>query len=217
MTTPETPPPDKSPDRITPPKSTEADQVIRQPQSGTGFESYMQRGAGPRGAAETPGGPTPMELTRPSAMQTAGPSLNTLLAQANVAQDSLGTVEQQLNTPNLRFKRSQAHLLKNKLTDAQTYTRAVAAKLGVETPPKQLPPGSGVLERFLGYVGDGQDQMAAVQNKLQDMASSNQQLNAADMMLIQAKMNIAQQEIEFSSTLLSKVVSSITTIMGIQL
>jgi len=158
-----------------------------------------------------------MEITRPSTMQTAGPSIDTLLAQAKVAQDSLGTVQQQLNTPNLKLKRSQAHLLKNKLTDAQTYTRSVAAKLGVEAPPMQTPTGSGVLERFLGYVGDGQDQMAAVQNKLQEMASSNQQLNAADMMLVQAKMNIAQQEIEFSSTLLSKVISSITTVMGIQL
>ena len=37
------------------------------------------------------------------------------------------------------------------------------------------------------------------------------------MLLLQAKMNLAQQEIEYSSTLLSKVMSSITTLMGIQL
>ncbi len=214
MTTPpESPSPDRSPDRITPAKSTEADQTIRQPPGGVGFESHMQRGAKP---ATEAGAPTPMEAARPSAMQAASPTVNTLLAQANTAQDSLGIVRQQLKTPNLKLKRSQAHLLKNKLTDAQTYSRAVAAKLGVETAAAN-PSTGGILERFLGYVGDGQNQMEAVQSKLQEMASSNQQLSAADMMLIQAKMNIAQQEIEFSSTLLSKVISSITTIMGIQL
>jgi len=139
------------------------------------------------------------------------------MAQAKTAQDSLGVVGQQLQTPNLRLKRSQAHLVRNKLTDARDYGRAAAAKLGVETPPMKPPDEPGALSRFLAYINDGQDQFIAIQQKLSEMAASPQQISPGDMMLVQTKMALAQQEIEYSSTLLSRITSSITTIMGIQL
>lgn len=216
MTIPTTPPPDKSPDQITPAKATEADQAIRQP-PGQGFQSYMERGAGsaPK-PAETPGGPTPMELSRGMA-QTGTPTVPSLMTQAQTAQDTLGTVHKQLQTPNLQLKRSQAHLIRNKLTDAREYSRSAAAKLGIETPPMKAPDEPGAIARFLVYINDGQDQFAAIQAKLQEMSASGQQLSAADMMMLQSKMALAQQEIEYSSTLLSRVTSSIQTIMGIQL
>lgn len=174
----------------------------------------MERGAkGPQGAT----GPSPMELQGPGTMQTAGLSMNGLLAQSMTAQDSLGTVEKQLGTPNMQLKRSQAHLLRSKLTGMQEYSRAAAGKLGVETPQMKPPSQQGVLGRFIAYVNDGQDQFVAIQKKLGEMSSDGKQLSPADMMLIQTKMALAQQEIEYSSTLLSKVVSSITQIMGIQL
>lgn len=215
MTIPETPPPDKSPDRIAPAKALESDQTLRSPQ-GHSFTSYMEKGVSSKGGEVAGAGPTPMELAK-TAGPTGMPTMNSLLAQTKTAQDSLGTVGQQLKTPNLQLKRSQAHLLKNKLTDAQTYSRAVAAKLGVETAPMKTPQEGGVLARFLAYIGDGQDQFAAVQSKLQQMSASGDQINPGEMMLLQSKLSLAQQEIEYSSTLLSKIVSSITTIMGIQL
>ena len=216
MTAPSSPLPDQSPDKITPSKSLEPDQAIRQSQSGTSFESHMQKGTPPQGTPQAAGSPNPMQIARPSNMQMGTPSMDSLTMQAKTAQDSLGTVEQQIKTPNLKLKRSQAHLLKNKLTDAQEYSRAAAAKLGVETPPMK-PPSGGMLDRFLGYINDGQDQFVAIQSKLAEMSASGKQLDAGDMMLMQAKMNVAQQEVEYSSTLLSKVISSITTIMNIQL
>lgn len=215
MTVPETPSPDKSPDRITPSKAMEADQAIRQPPSGQGFQSYMQEG-GPSKTAETPAGPTPMDISR-SMAQTGAPTTQTLIAQAKTVQDTLGTVQKQLQTPNLQMKRSQAHLLRNKLNDAREYGRTAAAKLGVETPPMQAPDKPGLIARFLAYLNDGQDQFAAVQDKLQEMTKSGEQINPADMMLVQSKLALAQQEIEYSSTILSKITSSITTIMSVQL
>jgi hypothetical protein len=139
------------------------------------------------------------------------------MVQAQTAQDTLGAVHKQLQTPNLQLKRSQSHLIRNKLTDAREYSRAASAKLGVETPPMQTPDESGAIARFLAYINDGQDQFAAIQKKLQEMAASGEQISAGDMMILQSKMALAQQEIEYSSTLLSRVTSSITTIMGIQL
>jgi hypothetical protein len=215
VTVPETPLPDKSPDRITPSKALEPDQAIRQP-AGQGFQSYMEKGAAPPQAA-APGGPTPMEAARPLMGQTGTPTTTTLLTQARNAQDALGTVEKQLQTPNMQLKRSQAHLIRNKLTDAREYSRSAAAKLGIETPPMKPPEGPGIISRFLAYVNDGQDQFAAIQAKLQQMSESGEQINAGDMLILQSKMALAQQEIEYSSTLLSRITSSITTIMGIQL
>lgn len=218
MTTPETPPPDQSPGAISGAKSLEPDRAIGQPPSGSNsFESYMQKGTAPQGTQGTGSAPSPMDIARPTNMQTTGPTLTTLQDQARTAQDTLGTVKQQLDTPNLKLKRSQAHLLKNKLTDSQTYARAAADKIGVETPKTQVPAQGGPLERFIYYVNDGENQFDAIHAKLQEMSASGKQLNAGDMMFMQVKMNLAQQEIEYSSTLLSKVISSITTIMNIQL
>jgi hypothetical protein len=158
-----------------------------------------------------------MQLIQPATLQGGNPSVPSLMAQAQTVQDTLGVVHKQLQTPNLQLKRSQAHLVRNKLTDAREYGRAAAAKLGVETPPMKAPDEPGTLSRFLAYVNDGQDQFTAIQAKLQKMAASGEQISPGDMMLLQTKMSLAQQEIEYSSTLLSRITSSITTIMGIQL
>lgn len=216
MTIPEAQPPDKSPDRITGAKAIEADQTIK-PSTGQGFGTYMQKGSAAINSG-TPVGQTPMELARSTNFQTTGqPSMDSLQAQAKAAQDTLGIVSQQIQTPNLQLKRSQAHLLRNKLTDAQTYSRAAAAKLGIDLPPMKAPAEGGVLARFLAYINDGQDQFAAVQQKLKELSSQGAQISPGDMMLLQSKLALAQQEIEYSSVLLSRIVSSITTIMGIQL
>lgn len=213
--------PDKSPDRITPGKALE-------PSSGTtpqkaptkDFQSFMQ-GESPSAArgqvSQASKTPSPAEITRGTTFQTAGPSFDSILAQAKTARDSLGTVETQLKEPNLKLKRSQTHLIKNKLTDANEYIRAAAGKVGVNGAPMKTPSGGSPLERFLAYVNDGQDQLVQVQQKLKELSAKGQQLNAADMLAVTVKMNLAQQEIEYSSTLLGKVIDSIKQMINVQL
>ena len=211
-------PPDKSPDRITPGKAMEPPETRIAPQPPRGdFQSHMQGAPAAPSQPAAPGGPTPLDLARQSQMQTAGPSFNSILAQAKNAQDSLGTVGDQLKTPNLKLRRSQTHLVKNKLTDANTYIRAAGSKLGIEAPPMKAHTGSTPIERFLSYVNDGQEQLLAVQQKLKDISASGEDIRPGDMMLIQVKMSQAQQEIEYSSVLLSKVIDSIKTILNTQL
>ena len=215
-----TTPPDKSPDPITGGKSMEPIEKPMTPPSTAGFDTYMQKTPGsPKQAGPGSGsqGPTPIDLSKTPTFQTAGPTFNTLLAQAKTAQDSLGTVKDQLNTPNLKFKRSQSHLMKNKLSDANSYIRSAGAKLGIEAPAMKMPSGATPLDRFLMYVNDGQDQLLSVQQKLKELSASREDIRPGDMMYLQVKMGLAQQEIEYSSTLLSKVISSITTIMNTQL
>lgn len=215
MTTPEAPSPDRSPDRITPAKATEPPGSTPSKPAGD-FDSYMQSGTG-KTAASTPTGPTPMDIETGASLQTGAPTHATILAQSKTTQDALGDVKNKLNTPNLKFKRSQSHLLKNKLQDAHTHMRAASNKLGLEPPPLQMPTNPTPLDRFLAYVNDGQDQMVAVQEKLKEISNSGKPMNPSDLLLVQVKMNQAQQEIEYSSTLLSKVIDSIKTIINIQL
>jgi hypothetical protein len=212
-------PSDKSPDRITPGKSLEpTGKPITPGQAPEGFETYMQ-GAGktPPGTPAAPGGPTPMEAAHGPAISTSGISYDTLLAQAKTTRDSLGTVEKQLSDQKLKLKRSQSHLVRQKLGDANSYLRAAGAKLGVESPEAKLPPTSAGVARFIAMINDGQDQLAQVQDQLKKMSAHGAQINPGEMMSVQVKMGLAQQEIEYTSTLLSKVIQSITQIINTQL
>ncbi len=220
MTVPANPPPpfspDKSPDRITPAKPLETDVTSHPHAEGQPFSSYMEKNAPSSSSAAGAKAPTPLELSRPMGGSNP-PTYHTLLTQAKTSRDTLGVVETHLQSPNLRLKRSQAHLLKSKLSDAHQHGKEAAAALGLELPPEGASDQPGTLGRFLAYVNGGQDQFAAIQKKLKDLSASGEQINPADMMLLQVKLGMAQQEIEYSATLLSKIVSSITQLMNIQL
>ncbi len=77
--------------------------------------------------------------------------------------------------------------------------------------------GARPIERFINYVTDGENQLTAAQQKISEMQSKGGELRPADFLLIQVKMGQAQQEIEFSSTLLAKVIDSIKQTLNIQL
>jgi hypothetical protein len=217
-------PPDKSPDRIT---GGQGSEPIGQPnlpsKAPADFDSYMQGAGQPKtqmpGTPGAPGGSavTPAAIPQGPAISSTGISYNTLLAQATTAQDSLGTVNKQLNDKNLKLKRSQSHLVRQKLGDANGYVRAAGTKLGAQMPDPQTSPGVSGISRFIAMVNDGQNQLVAVQQQLHHLAASGQQINPGEMMAVQVKMNLAQQEIEYTSTLLGKVIQSITTLMNTQL
>lgn len=209
--------PDSSPSPISPGKSIEP--AGTSPQPVRDFKPYMEGGAGgsPQGTTPSTQGPTPLSIAQNQNISGTMPSMDSIAQQSKAMQDSLGNVGQQLKTPNLKLKRSQAHLLKNKLSDAQQYIRQAGQKVGVESEPLEVPSGSTAIGRFIAYVNDGQDQLIQVQNKLKTMAAKGQQLNAADMLSVTVKMNLAQQEIEYSTTLLAKVIDSVKQIMNIQL
>ena len=210
-----TSPPNKIPESLSPKGGVESDKPLSQPPST--FESYMQdTGAGVRGTPPT-ATPAQQGMTPLPTSPATPPSFNTISTQAKVAQDSLGQVGQQLNTPNLKLKRSQTHLLKNKLQDSNGYIRQAGSKLGVDAPPMKMPAGSNAIGRFLAYIGDGQDQLLSIQQKLKELTAQGTELRPGDLMFVQIKMSQAQQEIEYSSTLLGNVLSSIKTIFNTQL
>ena len=161
----------------------------------TAFPTYSTAGASqtPSKAfpAQGPAAITPSSF----ASQTAGPSFNSLIAQVATSQDSLTNVRNLLNTKGLQFRRSQQHLLRNKLSDTSTYLRAANTRMGVETPPMPSQAGSRPIERFLSYVTDGENQLSAAQDKIMDMQQHGDQMRPADFLLVQVKLSQAQQEI----------------------
>lgn len=215
-------PPDKSPDRISPGKASEPIEKPATPKSPASFEEYMQGTAGkgtptPGTAAGAPmQGPTPMEVAK-GAVPAPTPTYDTILAQAKNMKDSLGTVEKQLSDPKLQLKRSQSHLVRQKLTDANGYMRAAGSMVDAKMVDEQVPSGLTGISRFLAMLNSGQDQLYEVQEKLSELSKKGEQMNAGEMMAIQVKMGLAQQEIEYTSTLLSKVIQSLTQIINTQL
>ena len=107
--------------------------------------------------------------------------------------------------------------MRNKLEGATDSLRAANAKMGADTAPDFPKAAPGPMERFLNFVNDGESMLQSAQQKLKDMKTTGGQMSPADYLFIQIKMGQADQEIDYSSTLLSKVIYSLKTIMNTQL
>lgn len=212
-------PPDKGLDGISSGKAPEPLQPpVPSGQVPTGFDSYMQGAGGRAGASPQAAGPTPMEIAQGASAISGSPvSFNSISAQASQMQDSLGTVSKQLNDQNLKLKRPQNHLVRQKLSDANAHVRAAAAKLGIQIQEGKPPSGLSALSRFIAMVNDGQNQLLQVQEQLKKMAAHGANINPGEMLSIQVKMGLAQQEIQYTSTLLGKVIQSVTQLLNQQL
>jgi len=88
--------------------------------------------------------------------------------------------------------------------------------LGIDDPSKRPPPGAGPLERFISLVSDGQNRLQQVRENLSQMGKKGQ-LSPRDYLLIQIKLSAAQQEIEYTSVLLGKMVDTLKTTLNIQI
>lgn len=182
------------------------------------FQSYMEAPAKNPLAQAQGSTLSPFDLGHGKTTMTASPTLDTLVSQTKMAHTSLGDISAQLSTPNLKLKQSQKLLLRNKLTEANTHLRSASATMGAEVPKEKIvPPGAGPVQKFLGYVSDGQTMMDSAIQQLASLKDKQGTLTPGDFLLIQLKLNKAQQEIEYSSVLLSKVIDDMKTLMNIQL
>lgn len=216
--------PTPKPDPITPSKMTQpiapGEKQAGGQQDVRPFAPYME-GKGGANPLETAGKPpqvSPFDLAH-GKVPAPGPTLDTIQAQAKMAHSSMGDIANQLNTPKLKLKQSTKYLLKNKLTAAKGNILSASNKLGVPTvqDEEKEPSGAGALASFLGLLTGGQKQLEATQAEITKYAASGKSFNPADMLLIQTKLNKAQQQLEFSSMLLGKSVDALKQMMNIQL
>jgi hypothetical protein len=164
-----------------------------------------------------PGGVSPIELAQNPSPLTQGPSFDSLLQQTKSVQGLLGDVNTHLQTKNLKLKQSDRASLRSKLTSANSYLKAANVKMAREVTEESTPQGGGILGKFLGYVTQGQANVAAAQKQLMDLKGKGDALKPADFLAIQVKLAHAQQEIEYASMMLANAVSGLKTLFNIQL
>lgn len=187
------------------------------PKPSQSFDSYMKQG-GPQGASGKSEGVSPFDLAGQGQAAAAGPTHESVMSQMNSTSSVLGDLSNQLNNKNLNLRQSQKYLLRNKLTNANELIRAAASKTGVDTgPPVAQLSRQSPINKFLGLLTDGQTQLANAQDQIQQLNMNGQAMNPGDLLLIQVKLAKAQQELEYSSVLLSTAVSDIKTLFNIQL
>lgn len=202
-----------SPEPIRP---SEAQPKGRTVPSRSQFQQHMKEGAKPPAAGEAPGGVAPVGEGKAGA--STAPTIDTLLNQVQTSQGNLHDIKSKLETPNLALKRQHQTLLRDKLNDAKGHMKAANSKLGISLPSdKNIPDSHGPIAKFLGYVTDGQNQLVATQNQLKEMSKKPGQMNPADLLLVQVKLSQAQQELEYSSVLLGKVVDVFKQMLNIQI
>ncbi len=153
-------------------------------------------------------------------------STQSLLAQTEQVISKIDAVRETLETPNINIKSAtHVQLLENKLSHIDESLRIALTKAGVEYSPKdgvlveavgEKAKASNPIERFLGYVTDGQWQLENLYGELNGMAQQNKELSPASMLAIQIKVGQIGQELQLFYSLLSKGLESVKTIMNIQ-
>ncbi len=208
------------PDRLDPIKNIGEDKQPGgpTPQPSGSFEAYMEKaGQQPSAAGKAPG-ISPFDLAQNPTSLTQGPTFDSLMAQTKSVQGMLGDINTHLQTKNLKLKQSDRASLRSKLTSANSYLRAANVKLGAEVPPAPPPSSTGgIMGKFLGYLSDGQANVAAAQQQMMAMKGKGDALKPADFLAIQIKLAHAQQEIEYASMMLANAVSGLKTLFNIQL
>ncbi|HRW57990.1 MAG TPA: hypothetical protein P5048_00030 [Chlamydiales bacterium] len=179
------------------------------------FQSYMEEPSSTQ--AEETEKMSPMNLNQ-TGLQQASPTVDSILAQMNTTHQTIDKLNNYLNTPNLSLKPTYSKLIDGKLTDALNHIDSASKAIGL-TPNQrtEIKPGTTPVMKFLTYMTDGQKQIEQTQQKLTELAQSKEPLNPAKLMMIQVKLAQAQQEIEYSSILLSQVVNMLKQVMNIQI
>ncbi|MBP9842139.1 MAG: hypothetical protein KBC64_06935 [Simkaniaceae bacterium] len=162
--------------------------------------------------------PSPFDLPQDGKFQLPAPTQESVVHQMNSTSSMLGDIQNQLNTKNLQLKPSQKYLLRNKLTESNSLIRSAATKVGVD--PGPLPQGvsqQSPIAKFLALVTDGQNQLQSATNSIKHLQTQGGHINSGELLMVQVKLAKAQQELEYSSVLLSKAVDDLKTLFNIQI
>lgn len=140
-----------------------------------------------------------------------------IVAQAQDVMSRMSQIQDQLALPGQAIKPAYRNLLKNKLTHINDNLRIALSAAGVENvPPAPQAISPNPIDRFLGFLTDGQAQLKSITKEVQYMHLNKNNINAAAMLAVQIKVGFIQQELEFFSSVLNKALESTKTIMNVQ-
>lgn len=140
-----------------------------------------------------------------------------LVAQAKDIIGQIDHLKKTLGEPDVKIKSSARTLLRNKLTHIDESLQIALTKAGVEYVPPEQPTGlAAPMERFLGFLTHSEAQLTTLADEVSAMHLRKEDINPADMLLVQIKVTQVQQELEFFTALLNKALESTKTIMNVQ-
>ena len=168
------------------------------------------------------------EKSRPSLMDEVGRqshridayndnlSANKIIASSKDAARTIAQLKENLANPDVKLKGTVQRLLKDKLTNINENLQVALSKVGSEyTAPALDGKLGGVVKKFVGMLSYGQRSLEGLGTRV-NMLAEGGNLSPALMMTIQIKMNSVAQELEFFTSLLSKSIESVKTIMNVQ-
>lgn len=140
-----------------------------------------------------------------------------LVVQAQDVVAKIDEIKGKLSSPNLELKSSVQNLLRNKLSHIDENLKIALQKAGVEyQAPQKVATPTNPIERFLGFLTDGQHQLNTLANDVNLMHLNRKEITPASMLAVQIKVGFIQQELEFFAALLNKALESTKTIMNVQ-
>jgi hypothetical protein len=185
----------------------------------TPSDSFKQHMQTPTEEANGSKAPTPMDVVNGQKISpSAPPTMESVRAQMNTASGSLGDIKQHLDNKDLNLKSSDKYLVRKKLTSAHDHLKTAAEKVGVNTGDfdAKLNKSKSPIARFLMMVTDGQNQMAQAAASVKNLSANGQSISPAELLLVQVKLSKAQQELNYTSTILGNATSMIKTLFNTQ-
>lgn len=140
-----------------------------------------------------------------------------LITQADYVISQMDEVKKKLANPSLDLKPSTQTLLNNKLSHIDENLKIALSRAGLEyTPVHTEQPKANPIDRFLGFLTNGQEQLKSLTKEVEYMHLNNKEISPANMLRIQIKMGYITQEVEFFSNVLNQALQSTKTIMNVQ-
>ncbi len=203
-------------DRIGSTPSIESGDQKGLPEEGK-FASFMQTSSSAQPTANVAKAPSPLEIGPVNSPGTP-PTAESIKTQISSVSSSLGDVNSQLSTQNLKLKQSQKYLLRSKLQNANDQIRGVVDNLGGNPgDPVNLKTKKNPIAKFLTLVSDGQQQLANAADLVNKLNDTGQSTNPGQLLLVQVKLQKAQQELDYTSVLLGKAVDVVKTLFNVQI
>ncbi len=165
---------------------------------------------------------SPIEEMRDISSASSKPTRVTppeLIAQTQEAINKMEEIKGTLQTPDVQVKESLTPLLDNKLTHINENINAALSRTGAEyaaAPVTPIAPSQNPVMRFLGFLTDGQYKLQTMALEVERMHLRKEDINPAALLMVQIKVGMITQELEFFSSLLNKALESTKTIMNIQ-
>ena len=166
------------------------------------------------------------EMKLPNRLEAAADAQNSprkiqtseLIAQTDNAIEKMEAVKQRLETSNIEPSRALRTSMERNLTHTNENIKIALSKVGVDYAAPEVKTGGLVqpVQKFIGYLTNGQSQLEALSSHLTAISSGGQTISHANMLAIQIKVGLVTQQVEFFASLLNKTLESTKTVMNVQ-